>query len=418
VPSPGPLGDRVPRSFLAWLVASGVSNVGVSAMYFALGWAATAHGGETAGLVIGTVTLSRTVLLLFGGTIADRVGARRVMLAGDWALLIATTTFALTAWAIGTPTWLLLLAALCEGVVSSFYLPAASSMPRRLVADPLVPRALAMRQSASQLADLVGGPLGGLLVAAAGFAAAAGVDALTYVPILVVMFLLRARPSAPALGRRSMLREASSGLGVALSRPVLRIGLLLTAVTAGIVIPTGAMLVPLLVRSHHWSAATAGFVLGGQSVGGIAVALVVARRNTSSRPGLASLVGLIVMVVGLLTLARASLPVVAAVAGLVIGAGLALFTTHSGPLILLGTPETHISRVQSVHSLVQAATLVVASPLLGLAAERFGPADVVAAAALVLTLGAAIGGGSTAWRTAVVPTPESIPAHLRSGDAP
>ena len=418
MPSSGLAGDRVPRSFFAWLVASGVSNVGVSAMYFALGWAATAHGGETAGLVIGTVTLSRTVLLLFGGTIADRVGARRVMLAGDWALLVATSSFALIAWAIGTPTWLLLVAAFCEGVVSSFYLPAASSMPRRLVADPLVPRALAMRQSAGQLADLLGGPLGGLLVAAAGFAAAAGVDALTYVPILVVMILIRPRPSAPASERRSMLREASSGLGVALSRPVLRIGLFLTAMTAGIVIPTGAMLLPLLVRSHHWSATTAGFVLGGQSVGGIVVALVVARRNTSSRPGLAGLAGLLVIVAGLLVLASAAVPVVATVAGLVIGAGLTLFTTHSGPLILLGTPETHISRVQSVHSLVQAATLVVASPLLGLAAQRFGPAHVLVAAGLVLGIGTVIGASSTPWRTALVHAPECAPARIQAGGAP
>ena len=157
----------LPRSYLVWVGAATVSNVGVAALYFALGWAASAHGGSAAGLVITVLVGTWTVLLLVGGAIADRVGARAVMIAGDTALLMGTTALAVTTAVIGTPLWLLLGAAVVEGAVTAFYLPAEGSMPRHLVWEDQVSRAVALRGAGGELADLVGGPLGGVLVAAA-----------------------------------------------------------------------------------------------------------------------------------------------------------------------------------------------------------------------------------------------------------
>jgi hypothetical protein len=51
-----------------------VSQVGDAALCFALGWAASAHGGQAAGLVLSSIGLPRTVLLLVGGAIGDRLG--------------------------------------------------------------------------------------------------------------------------------------------------------------------------------------------------------------------------------------------------------------------------------------------------------------------------------------------------------
>ncbi len=399
---------RVPGSFLTWLAASGVSNVGAAGMYFALGWAATAHGGLVAGLVVGTVTASRTALLLLGGAVADRIGSRVVLIAGDAALLVVTAAVGLTAWALGTSVWLLVLAALAEGVVTAFYYPAAGSMPRWLVEDAAVPRAVALRQAVGQAADLIGGPLGGVLVAAAGFAAAAGVDAVTFLPVLIVTVLFRTntfRPTATTVPKRSVWHEAADGVTVSLSRPVLRFALLLTAVAAGAVIPTGSLLVPLLVRGHHWSAVAAGAILGGQSAGGMVVAGLIARTGAFARPGLAGLGGLAVVTAGLLTLAAADTPVVAAAAGVAIGAGVALFVSHSGPLVLIYSPDTHLSRVQAMLGLVQAITLVVASPLLGVTADHIGPRPTLATVGLVLAAATVAGTLNRSWRTsAFTPT--------------
>ncbi|MGD0561030.1 MAG: hypothetical protein ABSA93_39420 [Streptosporangiaceae bacterium] len=57
---------RLPRSYLVWLGGAVVSQLGDAALYFALGWAASAHGGPAAGLVLSAINLPRTALLLAG----------------------------------------------------------------------------------------------------------------------------------------------------------------------------------------------------------------------------------------------------------------------------------------------------------------------------------------------------------------
>lgn len=163
-------GARLPRSYLVWLGGAVVSQAGDAALYFALGWAASAYGGPAAGLVVSSISLPRTVLLLIGGAVGDRLGARRIMITGSTIMLAVAAVLAAVSWRWGTPLGLLLAAGLITGTVDAFYLPSSGSMPRQLVDDASLPRALALRQSGSQLASMTGGPLGGALVAFAGFA--------------------------------------------------------------------------------------------------------------------------------------------------------------------------------------------------------------------------------------------------------
>ncbi|MFD0348302.1 hypothetical protein ACFQ0M_24235 [Kitasatospora aburaviensis] len=93
-PRPGARPAALPGRYLLWLGGVQVGLLGDAALYFALGWAASAHGGGAAGLVLTAITLPRTALVLLGGAVADRFGARRVMLAGDTVMLAATLVLA------------------------------------------------------------------------------------------------------------------------------------------------------------------------------------------------------------------------------------------------------------------------------------------------------------------------------------
>ncbi|WP_159394136.1 MFS transporter, partial [Streptomyces sp. NRRL S-495] len=198
----------LPAPYLRWLAGAQLGALGDAALAFALGWAAAAHGGAAAGLVLTVITVARTVLVLVGGAVADRLGARRVMLAGDAVMLAATLALAAAAGLLGTPLRLLLLAALVIGVVDAFYLPASGSMPRLLVDAGQLPRALALRQAGGQLAALLGAPLGGALVAAGGLPGAALVDAASFAVLLLVLLLLPV--SDP---RRAPAARAGAGAG-------------------------------------------------------------------------------------------------------------------------------------------------------------------------------------------------------------
>src|ERR1017187_1161977 len=79
----------LPTPFRVWGCGALASQLGDSAMYFALGWAASARGGTAAGLVLSAISLPRALLLLLGGAVGDRLGARRVMITGDGLMLVA-----------------------------------------------------------------------------------------------------------------------------------------------------------------------------------------------------------------------------------------------------------------------------------------------------------------------------------------
>ena len=76
-----------------WSVVSAISLAGDSAWFVAFAWtAATITGPATAGLILGAGTIPVRPTALYGGALADRYDARRVVVlanVGRIALLIA-----------------------------------------------------------------------------------------------------------------------------------------------------------------------------------------------------------------------------------------------------------------------------------------------------------------------------------------
>ncbi|MEU9141307.1 MFS transporter [Streptomyces sp. NPDC048404] len=379
----------LPRSYLFWLAGTRASLVGDAALYFALGWAASAHGGQMAALVLIAITLPRTVLLLLGGAVGDRFGARRMMITGDVAMLAAVLALAVAARTWGTPPWMLLGFAAVVGTVDAFYLPATGSMPRRLVSKEQLPRAMALRQAGGQVASLLGVPLGAMLVAMAGLSGTALVDAGTFAAVLAVMVWVRPAAEADRSPRaESLLAGIADGVKLTAKDPVLRPALL----------PAVALLSPLLARSNGWGPGSAGLVAAGQGVGILLAALLAARLGPMRRIGMGTSLGLALAAVGLAGLAAAPVPAAAIGAAVVVGAGSGMFACHVGPLVLAGAPDTHLSRVQSLLTLVQSLALVVANNVLGWVANAAGARSAVVLCVVLGCVAGVTGLASTSLR--------------------
>ncbi|MGW7079786.1 MFS transporter [Streptomyces sp. NPDC054866] len=376
--------DRLPRFYMLWLAGILVSLAGNSVFYFALGWAASEHGGTVAGLTLSAITLPRVLLLLIGGAVSDRFSPRRVLITGDAAMLVFSLVLAAVAFHLGAPPLLLIATGITVGVVDAFYLPASGSMPRRLVKEEQLPRALSLRQIGGQVVNMGGGPLGGVLVGLAGLAGAALVNAFTFALTLLVLVAVRPRHHVPPARPSSLLKDAMDGVRVAFSHPVLRPGLCLTGAAAGLLLPVLPLLLPLLARQEQWGAGATGLVIGAQGVGMVAVTAVVVKRGPMGRPGLLSASALALAGLGVLALALAPGMAAATTAALVIGVGNGMFSAHIAPLILTATPASHLSRVQAVLVLVQSLALLLMNNLLGTLADLAGPTVVTAACATLL----------------------------------
>jgi hypothetical protein len=220
--------QHLPKHYRVWLGGTAASLLTSQIMAFGLIWTAAGQGGAFAGAALTAVVLPRVLLLLYGGALADRIGARRVMITSDVTMAAATMTLGTAILALGPQPWLLLAAALTTGIVDAFYLPSSSSMPRRLVPAPALARAVSARQAIGQVAVFAGPPAGGLIAATTGLAAAAFLNTLTYLLMAVILIRLRFHhPADPATPDGLPPLPAAAGApGDLPSRPA-------TATTAG-----------------------------------------------------------------------------------------------------------------------------------------------------------------------------------------
>ena len=344
------------RSYYGWLAGSTLSAFGDSALFFALGWAATGIAPHLAGLVLTAFTLPRAVLLLLGGVLGDRWGPRRMLLV--CSAVVGVCCFSLAAVASEITAGLLLVTAAVVGTVDAFALPAAGALPRLFVREEELPRAMALRTSITQVVTLGGGPVSGVLVAAVGLVGALVVDGLTFAVEFAVLLAIRPPYVVSPQVTRSVVRDAMDGVRVAWRDPVLRIVLLVVALVAAFVLPMRSLCVPLLARAHGWTASETGLVVGASVAGGLVVTLLVARFGTFARAGMAGGVGCLLAAGAIAVLGMATSVGLAVGATVVQGVGVGVFTSHIAPVFVRSTPRSHLTRLQSLLSLAQTIPLL------------------------------------------------------------
>lgn len=371
--------QKIPPRYWVWLGGSTISALGVQILGFAMAWVAAGYGGAFAGLVLTAINLPRVVLLLLGGAIADRVGAWRVLIAGDAAMTAVTAAFAAALLVWGPSGWLLLIVAVLIGIVDAFYLPASGSMPRRLVPDLKLAQAMSARQVSSQLSGVLGGPTGAVVVASLGLAAAAAVGSATSAALFVLLLAIRPQqtssdvdPQPGASSGGSVLTRALAGLRLSISDPLLRPALLMLVGTAAFLLPVIVPLVPVLARQLGWAPTHAGLIAGAAGIATAIVAIGVIALGGFSRPGLAGCGGLAISATGILGLAILPSFGWSIGSGALVGLGTGLFSTHIGPLVLGRTPTTHLARIQAVVALAQSLPLLVTNFVLGSLAQAAG----------------------------------------------
>lgn len=378
---------RLPVQFHLWWVVSTLSAAGDSMLAFALIWTATGHGPAAVALVSTLAVVPRILLLLFGGALGDRHGPRR--------LLLLTTAFQVTALAVlaalstlSSGMVLLAIAAGATAVISAFRQPAAVVLPRLLIAhDDQFARALARISGSLHAARILGVGLGGFTITALPLTAIFGVDAAVVGLSLVVLSSLRLRSDqsvpAEATGEAGIWSALVAGVR---SVHELRVWphLAAVALVCAAVLPTVAVVMPSMARSHGWTSADAGLLDAGWAAGTLAVTLLISFTGTLSTRAVPLVGGPALICAALAALALPVTPPLAIALAAVTGIGTAAFTTHIAPALLRMAPPGQLTRFQSLMAIVQLVPpALLNSPLAGLAGTGHG------SAALGLTAGMA-----------------------------
>lgn len=169
-------------SFRLLIAGELVSNFGDGIYRVALSWYVLVHSGGA--LLLGTVLAAygvpRTLLLVVGGHASDRYRPASVMLVANCTRGIAVAAFALAA-AVGSAREPILIPiAIVLGAGEGIYVPASSAIVPALLPRGQWQAGNSLSDGTTQLSQLAGPALGGLLVALTGPAQGFAIDALTF----------------------------------------------------------------------------------------------------------------------------------------------------------------------------------------------------------------------------------------------
>jgi MFS family permease len=257
-----------------WL-ASLLSNLGILIQGVGAAWAMTqmTSAADKVALVQTALMLPIMLISMPAGAIADMHDRRIVaMISLAIALTGATTLTVLTWLGLLAPNLLL---TLCFVVGSGMALfgPAWQSSVSEQVPSETLPSAIALNGISYNIARSFGPAIGGVVVAALGAVAAFALNALLYLPLLVVLFLWNRVHEPSRLPREKLNRAIVSGVRYIANSPPIKTVLLRTFVT-GLIGGSLSALMPLVARDLlHGGAQTYGIILGAFGMGAVIGAL-------------------------------------------------------------------------------------------------------------------------------------------------
>ncbi|HEX2392612.1 MAG TPA: MFS transporter [Solirubrobacterales bacterium] len=373
------------RYFVGQLISlSGTWMQTVAALWLIL---TLTGSGVAVGLTTALQFLPMLLIGAWGGLLADRVPKRRLLIATQILMAVpAVGLFIVTATGVVAP-WMVFLAVLGMGTVNAIDNPTRQSFVYEMVGPDRVVNAVSLNSVIVQSARIVGPALAGVLIAVFGVVPCFGLNALTFVAMIVALWGMEPErlQAGPVAEREPAAIRA--GLRYVLRTPELAVPLALMALVGTLGFNFQVVL-PLLARfSFDGGATTYAFLVSAMGVGSIAGALVNGHRG---RTGPRLIAGG-ALAFGLLALLSAAMPTLALEipALALLGAAAVTFAaTINSTLQLAVSPEMR-GRVMALYSVVFLGSTPFGAPLTGWLAQSYDPR--------VALLLAGISGLSAAW---------------------
>lgn len=326
------------------------------------------------GLVLAARFAAIVTFALLGGVWADRLPRVTVLVSADLLRLVAV--LGLMA-ASGTDPSVPLLAGLVfvVGAGEAFFRPAYGALlPTVLPAEHLA-KGNALSSSTSQLAQIVGPGLGGVLIAWAGPTAGFALDAALFAVSALLLLQVR-EPAAFERIHQGVVREIRGGVRAVLDRPWIAVCLGMFTVNMLCVIAPVQVLLPIVVRDQTGEAASYGVVLGIGAVGGLTGAFAAGhwKRAEQGRTAVLALSAFALQPAALL--AGAPVPVLAAT-WVVTGAGIGFFIVTWETGLQRDVPRELLARVVSLDWMATFALFPVGLALTGPLVELVGRTPVL-----------------------------------------
>jgi MFS family permease len=266
------------RNFRLFWFGQTLSLVGTWMQSMAEGWLALdlSNSALVVGLVAAAQALPILLLSLHAGVVIDRNDKLRIVRVAQALLSLQAATLWWLTWSHHlTVAWLLIMA-IANGTIIAFEIPARQSLIVDLVGRNDLPAAIALNSSGFNIARVVGPSIGALIIAQLGAAWCFGVNALSYVAVLVGLFMIELPAWVPPERVLSPLAGIREGLRYIRRTPTVAALIRFIAVYSVLGVPY-LTLMPVVARDQlGLGAGGYGALLACVGIGGVLGALSLA----------------------------------------------------------------------------------------------------------------------------------------------
>ena len=375
-----------------WLwIASAVSNIGTWMQNVGAAWlmALLSPSPLLVALVQTATSLPVFLLGIPAGAIADIVDRRKLLIWTQTWMLGAAGILGVTTIAGHISPWSLLLLTFALGIGSAMNGPAWNAFVPQLVRRAELPAAIALNSASFNLARAVGPALGGALVAATGAGPAFLLNALSFVGVVAVLWIWRARPRESPQAEERIASAMLAGIRYVRFAPPMHSVLIRSA---AFVTPASALwaMLPVLAKTElHSGSSGYGVLLGCLGAGSILSATIIARMRERFGPNLLASVATAlfgIVSASLFWLGHFGFICLALMLG---GMSWMMVNANLNIATQTNTPTWVRARALGMYLLAFQSAFAVGSALAGIFAERFGVRYTLLGAGVCLFVSAA-----------------------------
>lgn len=329
-------------------------------------------------------TLPMILFSLLGGVAADRIDRRKLLLLSQYLQLTFAFTMAALIWFDRIEVWHIFLLSFLTGTAQSFGGPAFQSLMPTLVKRADVPNAVAMNSIQFNLARVIGPVLAGGALAAFGAAACFGLNGLSFVAVIIVLWMIRS-PFTPEKNlSASVMGDIRAGLRFMRERRALMHLSLFAFIGTFFGVPVVTLLPVVATKLLGVGATGYSWILAAYGAGSVAGAFFVAAAGHSERKGRLAIMSQLLFAACLFAFAFSRSLWASMALIFVAGAALICMIALVSSLVQLATVDAMRGRVMSIFLLAFRGGMPLGSLLAGFLAERFSVTVALATNAVCL----------------------------------
>jgi len=222
------------KNFRIYMYGNSISVIGLWIQRLAFGWQAwqLSESPLVVGLVAGVQFMPLLLLTPFFGVIVDRIRSRNAAVVVQAIMMVLSTILAALTLSNAITIESLLVLALAHGIAFSAYSPIRLSLIPDLVPPAQFPSAVAINSIVFNASRFIGPGIAGAIITLYGIGFAYVVNAVTYLPIVAALLIIKPATAAPGPPKEEKyIDQLLEGLRYSRDHPSIRQVILIAGVS-------------------------------------------------------------------------------------------------------------------------------------------------------------------------------------------